>query len=142
MFDEEQLNQFVNKMIENASKTTNKTHAREGLRDFKKYLSETHMCTPEYLKKLEKIIECCDELVALKGKVSSLDVTTLFNEEATVKQPQANKGYQKTLGTKPAPKKQVSSTCGGSAPSYSSRCSSEPSYSSSCGGGSSYSNRC
>ncbi len=141
MFEEEQLNEFVNRMFENANNTN--SNVREGLSNFRKYLKETKMCDESYLKKLDKIIECSSEILALKRKITNIDVTTLIPQEQapTVKAP------QKTLGTMPRPsttrKKTTSNVCGGSTPSYSNACSSSSSsYSSSCGGGSSYSSRC
>lgn len=141
MFEEEQLNEFVNRMFDNANNAN--SNVKEGLSNFRKYLKETKMCEESYLKKLDKIIECSSEILALKRKIGNIDVTTLIpqEEKPTVKAP------QKTLGTMPRTsttrKKTTSNVCGGSTPSYSNTCSnSSSSYSSSCGGGSSYSNRC
>lgn len=141
MFDEEQLNEFVNRMFDNATNTN--SSVKEGLSNFRKYLKETKMCEESYLKKLDKIIECSSEILALKRKLGNIDVTTLIpqDEKPNVKAP------QKTLGTMPRTsttrKRQTSNLCGGSTPSYSSSCSSStPSYSNSCGGGSSYTSRC
>lgn len=141
MFDEDQLNEFVNRMFENANNTN--SNVKEGLSNFRKYLKETKMCSEQYLKRLDKIIECSSEILALKNKIGNIDVTTLIPQEPTptVKAP------QKTLGTMPKQsttrKRQTSNLCGGSTPSYSNTCSGSPSsYSSSCGGGSSYTSRC
>ena len=82
MFDEAQLNEFINRMFYNAK---NSNHdIKEGLKTFRKYLEETSMCTSEYLKKIDKIIECSDELIALKTKIGSIDVTTLIPDEPVV----------------------------------------------------------
>lgn len=125
MFEEEQLNEFVNRMFENANSTN--TSVKEGLSNFRKYLKETSMCKDDYLKKLDKIIECSSELLALKRKIDNFDVTTLITE-SNVKNnaPQKKKGTIKTA-----------------TPSYSSRYENESSssYSYRCGP-SGYSNRC
>lgn len=141
MFDEEQLNEFVNRMFDNATNTN--SSVKEGLSNFRKYLKETKMCEESYLKRLDKIIECSSEILALKAKLGNIDITTLIpqDEKPSVKAP------QKTLGTMPRTsatrKRQTSNIYGGSTPSYSSSCSSStPSYSNSCGGGSSYTSRC
>ena len=92
---EEQLNEFVNRMFLNA--TNINANVKEGLSNFRKYLKETKMCEESYLKKLDKIIECSSEILALKSKIGNIDVTTLIpqEEKPTVKAP------QKTLGTMP-----------------------------------------
>ena len=41
MFEEEQLNEFINRMFENANSTN--TSVKEGLSNFRKYLKETGM---------------------------------------------------------------------------------------------------
>lgn len=79
MFDEKQLNEFINKIFNNAVESrNNNTSIKEGLATFRKYLDETNMCTSEYLEKLDKIILCSNELLALKVKVTSLDVTSII----------------------------------------------------------------
>ena len=134
MFDEAQLNEFINRMFYNAK---NSNHdIKEALETFRKYLEETSMCTPEYLKKLDKIIECSDELTALKTKIGLIDVTTLIPGEPVVIKRTAPASHQKKIGSMPKSnstrKREASYTCSGS---------NSPSYSSSCGG-SSYSSSC
>ena len=141
MFEEEQLNEFVNRMFLNA--TNINANVKEGLSNFRKYLKETKMCEESYLKKLDKIIECSSEILALKSKIGNIDVTTLIpqEEKPTVKAPQKNLGTMPRTST--TRKKTTSNVCGGSTPSYSNIClNTSSSYSSSCGGGSSYSSRC
>jgi len=135
MFNENDLNEFVNKMIENACKSSNKSNLKTGLSDFKKYLAETKMCSQEYLQKLDKIVKCSDELVSLKMKMGDLDIMTLFNneEKAAVK--------QKKISTK-SNNRASSNSCTGSSYTSSSCGGDSPAYSSVCGGSSSYSNRC
>lgn len=133
MFSEKELNEFVNRMFDNAAKNNNET-AKEGLQTFRNYLETTKMCSQEYLKKLDKIIECSSELLALKAKVGSIDVTSIIKTEPE-KTPR-QKPKQKSLGSYPT------SLCMNSTPSSSHCGNSTPSYSSSCSGGSSYTNRC
>ena len=127
MFEEEQLNEFINRMFENANSTN--VSVKEGLSNFRKYLKETAMCEDTYIKKLDKIIECSSELLALKRKISTIDVTTLIPDENS-----KNKTNQKKIGAR--------KTTNNSTSSYSSTCGSSSSYSDRCGGGSSYSRRC
>ena len=129
MFSEKELNEFVNRMFENAAKNNNQT-AKEGLQTFRKYLETTKMCTPDYLKKLDKIIECSSELISLKAKVGSIDITSIIKSESEKKE----EAKQKTLGTYQSScmNQPTSSRCGNTTPSYSDSCS----------GGSRYSNRC
>lgn len=129
MFSEKDLNEFVNRMFDNAAKSNNQT-VKEGLQSFRKYLETTKMCAPSYLKKLDKIIECSGELISLKTKVSSIDVTSIIKSESEQKE----EAKQKTLGTYP------SSSCMNQ--NTSSRCGNTSSYSDNCGGGNRYSNRC
>ena len=141
MFSEKDLNEFVNRMFDNA--TNANSSVKEGLSNFRKYLKETKMCEESYLKKLDKIIECSSEILALKGKLGNIDVATLIpQEENTIV-----KAQQKTLVKKPKPsdakKEQTSSVCGNAPVRYNNICfGSSSSYSSSCGGGSSYTSRC
>lgn len=139
MFDEEQLNEFINRMFENASKYKNKSNVSEELRTFRKYLEDTRMCSEDYLQKLDKIVKCADELVSLKGKVPALDITTIFKEEEIITR-KSQSPNQKTIGQFPSYKPSTnnhrshyinasSNACGNSTPS---------SYSNSCGGGSTY----
>jgi len=149
MFKNTDLDEFVNKMFESA--TNNKeSDVKGGLTTFKKYLEETSMCSPEYLTKLQKIIDCSEELLALKSKASLVDVTTLFKIEPEVvyrkeeqpKQKKKEKKIEKQPSYTPSGNHrqhyvhESSNACGGSTPSYSSGCggSSTPTYSSACGG--------
>lgn len=130
MFNEKELNEFVNRMFENAT-TSNNNSAKQGLETFRKYLGETNMCSPEYLKKLDKIIACSDELLALKDKIGTIDVTSIIKTEPE-KTPSA-KEPQKSIGKMPSYQpstnnhrshyvESASSSCGGSSSSYSSSC--------------------
>lgn len=134
MFNEEQLNEFINRMFDNA--TNANLSVKEGLSNFRKYLCETKMCEESYLKKLDKIIECTPELLVLKRKLGNIDVMSLIPDEET-----SIKSSQKSLRKNKS--NRTTNVCGGSSSSYSSSCSnSSSSYSNSCGGGSSYTRRC
>lgn len=133
MFDEEQLDLFINKMFDNAVRSENSV--KESLQSFRTQLATTNMCSSDYLKKIDKLIECSTEILALKEKVPTLTATSVVQpkSEKTTK----TKQKQKTLGTYP-----TSSSCMNSTPS-SNRCgASSPSYSDSCGGTSRYTSRC
>ena len=139
MFSENELNQFITKMFENATKDRSiNNNLSEGLKSFHKYLAETHMCTSEYLDKLNKIILCTDELLALKLKIKTLDVISIIDSELTAQEQKNNE----TANNKLPKQKKI-----GTIPSYNSdgnHCQSyiEDLYSNSCGGGSSKYRRC
>lgn len=125
MFNEKELNEFVNRMFDNAK--TNNDSVRTGLETFRKYLDETNMCSPEYLKKLDKIIECAPELQALKVKVDTLDVASFIEIES--KKTPKEKPKQKTIGQMPSYTPSTnnhrshyvedsSGSCGGGRPTY------------------------
>jgi hypothetical protein len=140
MFNVENLNEFVNKMFDNGIKSNN--DVKIGLTNFRKYLEDTSMCDNEYLEILDKIIECSEELLALKRKITNLDVV-LFIETSINKDNLVASPKQKKVGTKKNRSVITSSSCMGSSVT-SSRCGTSPSYSSyssSCGGGS-YTSRC
>ena len=141
MFNVDNLNEFVNKMFDNGIKSNN--DVKVGLTNFRKYLMETSMCDNEYLEILDKIIECSEEILALKRKITNLDVVS-FVEDSINKENMVALPKQKKVGTKKnrpiitsnscMGSSVTSSRCGSSSPSY-------PTYSSSCGGGS-YTSRC
>lgn len=134
MFQEKDLNEFINMMFENAINT--KSDVKEGLITCRKYLKDTSMCDDEYLSKLDKIIECSQELLELKKKINNLDVAS-FVEHALNNQTQTITPKQKK---KSPPKRRsiVSDNCMSNS-STNSRCGG--SSNSRCGGGS-YTDRC
>ena len=133
MFEVENLNEFINMMFECAIKSD--SDVKDGLVTCRKYLADTSMCDDEYLRKLDKIIECSSELLELKKKMNNLDVASFVEHALNEQAPKQKK--------KSPPKRRniVSDNCMSNI-STSSRCgSSSSSSSSSCGGGS-YTNRC
>jgi len=105
MFDEKQLDEFINKMFDNSVNDINNT-VKESLTNFKTYLEETEMCTPEYLKKLDKIIDCSDEFLSLKLKLGNIDITSFVETEKKTPAPHKpgpNRIKQKKLGEMPTP---------------------------------------
>jgi DNA-binding ferritin-like protein (Dps family) len=140
MFNVDNLNEFVNKMFDNGIKSN--SDVKVGLTNFRKYLMETSMCDNEYLEILDKIIECSEEILALKRKITNLDVVS-FIEDSINKENMVATPKQKKVGTKKNRPVITSNSCMGSS-TTSSRCGVSPSYSSysdSCGGGS-YTSRC
>lgn len=140
MFNVDNLNEFVNKMFDNGIKSN--SDVKVGLTNFRKYLAETSMCDNEYLEILDKIIECSEEILALKRKITNLDVVS-FIEDSINKENMVATPKQKKVGTKKNRPVITSNSCMGSSIT-SSRCGVSPSYSSysdSCGGGS-YTSRC
>lgn len=138
MFDVDNLNEFVNRMFDNAIKSNGSV--KMGLTNFRRYLLETSMCDDEYLKVLAKVISCSDELLALKKKIPNLDVVS-FIEDAINKENNTASSKPKEKGKKKNSPVTTSNSCMGSSIT-SSRCgSSSPSYSDNCGGGG-YTSRC
>ena len=137
MFNVDNLNEFVNKMFDNGIKSN--SDVKVGLTTFRKYLEETSMCDNEYLEILDKIIECSEEILALKRKITNLDVVS-FIEDAMNKENMVSTPKQKKVGTKKNRPVITSNSCMGSSIT-SSRCGVSSSYSDSCGGGS-YTSRC
>ena len=134
MFDVENLNEFVNRMFDNAIKSN--SSVKMGLTNFRRYLLETSMCDAEYLKILAKVVECSDELLALKRKMPNLDIVS-FVDDAINKENKTSK--QKKVGTKKNTSVTTSDPCRGV--TYTSdRCGSS-SYSDRCGP-SGYTSRC
>lgn len=132
MFEVENLNEFINKMFTNAIKS--RSDVKEGIVTFRKYLKETSMCDDEYLRILDKIIECSHELLELKKKMNNLDVV-FFVEHTLNEQTQQNN----KKSTKRLVKTFVLDNCGSSG--YSSSCGTSSSSSDRCGGGG-YTSRC
>jgi len=140
MFNVDNLNEFVNKMFDNGIKSN--SDVKVGLTNFRKYLMETSMCDNEYLEILDKIIECSEEILALKRKITNLDVVS-FIEDSINKENMVTAPKQKKVG----PKRNKPITSSNSSnrsvvfTSHSDYCSGGGSYSNSCGGGS-YTSRC
>lgn len=148
MFNEENIIEFINKLINHVDEVENK-EVEENLRKFRAYLELTQMCDDETLSKVDKVLECYDSLIDLKTTFGFVDVSSLFLKEKEVE----GRKLVKKRSTKPVrpvrPLKDeyedkhyrhysssyhepvVSSGCGGSV-----------SYSSGCGCGSSYRSGC
>lgn len=136
MFEVENLNEFINRMFDNAVKS--KSDVKEGLITFRKYLDDTSMCDEDYLRMLDKIIECSSELLALKKKINDFDVA-FFVENSLNNQNQSVVPKQKKKSQ--VRRSVVSDRCGSSSSSTNNRCGGTSIYSDSCGGGS-YTDRC
>ena len=137
MFEVENLNEFINRMFDNAIESN--SVVKTGLVTFRKYLDETSMCDEDYLKILDKIIECSSELLELKKKMRNMDVVffvehSLSEDKKKVLPKQKKKAQVRSRNV-------TSDSCGSSSNSTSSRCGSSSSYSDSCCGGS-YTRRC
>lgn len=131
MFNVDNLNEFINKMFDNGIKSN--SDVKVGLTNFRKYLAETSMCDNEYLEILDKIIECSEEILALKRKITNLDVVS-FIEVSINKENMVTTPKQKKVGTKR--NKPITSS------NSSNRSVVSTSHSDYCYGGVSYSDRC
>jgi tRNA(Ile)-lysidine synthase TilS/MesJ len=134
MFEVENLNEFINRMFDNAIESN--SNVKTGLATFRKYLADTQMCDEEYLKVLDKVIECSNELIELKKKFNNMDIVSFVSDALNnQKKPKQKKKTQIKNNYV------TSNSCGTGRTSSSDRCGSSSSSSSRCGGGS-YTDRC
>lgn len=134
MFNDNDLLEFIGKII-NKGDSSDVSVIKDNMTKFRDYLELTKMCSNEVLQGMDIVIGCTDELVALKDKIGSIDISSIIKQKDETK---ASK--EKIIGSK---KKSIGQyedkhychygTISYDTPSY---------YSSSCGGGSSYRSHC
>ncbi len=83
MFKRQEIIDFVGKII---SQSTEKEETKRNLQQFRSYLDLTKMTDEDTLSTLDRIITCTDELIAIKEKLGSCDVTSLL-ENTVVDKP-------------------------------------------------------
>lgn len=79
MFLEKDLIEFINKLINQSSQSKEETKAN--INQFQEYLELTKMASTDTLKNLEQVVSCLDEVLTLKEKLGTFDITTLFPKE-------------------------------------------------------------
>ena len=79
MFNEENIIEFINKII-NQADVNAKYETQENIRKFRTYLDLTQMCDEETLDKIDKVLDCYDSLMNLKESFGYVDVSSLFSK--------------------------------------------------------------
>ena len=113
--------EFINRII-NQSKDDDKDLIKQNIVKFKAYLELTKMVSSVALDDIDIIVDCLDELMALKSKLGDIDVTMILQEReegrGTIRK------LEKTRQTAYDEKhykhyqRDMSSSCGGCSPSY------------------------
>lgn len=117
MFDEPEIIEFINRIIN--FQDISVEEIKENIKKFYEYLVLTKMCEDCVLEKILKIIDCLDEILALKNKLGYIDIGSLLIEPETpkkkIKKPVDKKHYGHYESS------EHSSSCGTSR-TYTSRC--------------------
>ena len=106
LFLENDLIEFINKLINKSSQ--NKEEIKTNITQFQDYLKLTKMASDDTIQNIEQVVSCLDEVLTLKEKLGTFDITTLFpGEEAQqkkVKVKEKTKEYEpSTTKTPPTP---------------------------------------
>ena len=113
--------EFINRII-NQSKDDDKDLIKQNIVKFKDYLELTKMVSSVTLDDIDIIVDCLDELMALKSKLGDIDVTMILQEREEGKG--TIRKLEKTRQTAYDEKhykhyqRDMSSSCGGCSPSY------------------------
>ncbi|MGN1371973.1 MAG: hypothetical protein ACI4XM_06855 [Candidatus Coprovivens sp.] len=113
--------EFINRII-NQSKDDDKDLIKQNIIKFKDYLELTKMVSSVTLDDIDIIVDCLDELMALKNKLGDIDVTMILQgreeEKDTVRK--LGKTRQTAYDDKHYKhyQRDTSSSCGGCSPSY------------------------
>lgn len=139
MFLENDLIEFINKLINQSGQ--NKEEIKTNIVQFQDYLKLTKMASEDAIQNIEQVVSCLDEVLTLKEKLGTFDITTLFpgeeNQQKKVKVKEKKKETEHTSpNTSPPPYIEKhyhhyetytpsyvsSSSCGGGGGSYRSSC--------------------
>ena len=82
MFERQDLIDFVGKIINESDK---KEETKRNLKQFRSYLDLTKMVDENTLSDLDQIINCTDELLIIKEKLGTCDITTLLESTMDTK---------------------------------------------------------
>lgn len=82
MFERQDLIDFVGKIINESDK---KEETKRNLKQFRSYLDLTKMADDNTLSDLDQIINCTDELLIIKEKLGTCDITTLLESTMDTK---------------------------------------------------------
>ena len=85
MFDCDEIIEFINKII-NRANNSNRKEIIENVNTFVNYLKLTKSLSTKDLKKVDKIVDCIDELINLKIKMnlSKIDIESIISEEKEI----------------------------------------------------------
>lgn len=148
MFDQKNIIEFINKLINQVDEVENK-EVEENLKKFRAYLELTQMCDGETLANVDKVLECYDSLIDLKTTFGFVDVSSLFLKEKEIEgRKLVKKRPAKPVRPVRPPKDEYEDkhyrhySSSYHEPVASSGCGGSVSYSSGCGCGSSYRSGC
>ena len=94
MFEREELINFVGKIINQSSQ---KEETKRNLEQFRSYLDLTKMADEKNLCDLDQVIDCTDELLAIKEKIGNCDITSLIDATTNIKEKKKVKREKETI---------------------------------------------
>lgn len=94
MFERQDLIDFVGKII---SQSTQKEETKRNLKQFRSYLDLTKMADDNTLSDLDQVIDCTDELLTIKEKLGSCDISALLENTTSDKPKKKVKREQETI---------------------------------------------
>lgn len=80
MFKEQDLLDFINKIINQTNQ--NQEQVKANILQFQEYLSLTKMASEDTLNNLGQVLLCLDEVLALKEKLGTFDISTLMTKSS------------------------------------------------------------
>ena len=79
MMDNDSIKSFIKEIVENGS-ISNKEETKNLLKNFKSYLETTTNISSDEINKIEKIVDCLDEIFIIKDKLgSSIDIYSFLD---------------------------------------------------------------
>ncbi len=122
MFDVEEIIEFFNRII-NTSNISDQ-EIKVNVIKFYEYLVLTKMCEGDSLKKLNKIVVCLNEILAIRKAIGYIDINTLLLEpeeqKRLIKQNKKHYGHYESSSSTSCGSSSYSSSCGSA--SYTRRC--------------------
>lgn len=94
MFERQDLIEFVGKII---NQSTKKEEIKRNLKQFRSYLDLTKMADDNTLSDLNQVIDCTDELLTIKEKLGSCDISALLEKTTSDKPKKKVKREQETI---------------------------------------------
>lgn len=77
MFQENDMVEFINKIINNED--SDNEIIKRNVSQFRDYLELTKICSSSSLERISQIVECMDEILSLKNKLGSCDISLLIS---------------------------------------------------------------
>lgn len=94
MFERKDLIDFVEKII---NQSTQKEETKRNLKQFRNYLDLTKMADDNTLNDLDQVIDCTDELLTIKEKLGSCNISTLLENTTSDKPKKKAKRKKETI---------------------------------------------